>query len=292
MVIAPILVSTEVQDIETLDTFEMYTDKVLSPILCSRRSLRSSLDQILSKYSGTNIELSEWEKGAYHPTPTIIEAAKALYAGQRVEEISRTDAGAKNLSITTAEINRIIEVAKERKQKVICFVTGVPGAGKTLLGLNIATHRRDLDLSTHAVFLSGNGPLVAVLREALARDEYERKKKQGMRVRKGKVKESVKSFIQNIHHFRDDALINSTPPDEHVVIFDEAQRAWNLRQTANFMHRKKKRPGFKVSEPEFLISCMDRHSEWAVIICLVGGGQEINTGEACLLYTSPSPRDS
>lgn len=99
-------------------------------------------------------------------------------------------------------------------------------------------------------------------------------------VRKGNVGESVKAFIQNVHHFRDDALIDSGPPIEHVVIFDEAQRAWNLKQTANFMQRKKKRADFSQSEPEFLISYMDRHKDWAVIICLVGGGQEIHTGEA------------
>ena len=138
----------------------------------------------------------------------------------------------------------------------------------------------EVDQPTHAVFLSGNGPLVAVLREALTRDEVARRKKQGEKVRKGKVGESVKAFIQNVHHFRDDALIESGPPIEHVVIFDEAQRAWNLKQTASFMHRKKNRAGFSQSEPEFLISYMDRHADWAVIICLVGGGQEINTGEA------------
>lgn len=281
VVIAPILVATEVQDIETLDTFEMYTDKVLSPILCSRRSLRSSVDQILSKYSGTDIELSEWEKGAYHPTPTIIEAAKALYAGQRVEEISRTDAGAKNLSITTAEINRIIEVAKERKQKVICFVTGVPGAGKTLVGLNIATQNIDKDKELYSVFLSGNGPLVAVLREALARDRVSRNHENMRKHKLGDARREVKLFIQNVHNFRDECLRNmERPPVEHVALFDEAQRAWNLRQTANFMKRKKGQPGFSLSEPEFLISCMNRHPDWAVIVCLVGGGQEINTGEA------------
>src|SRR6185369_3947923 len=122
--------------------------------------------------------------------------------------------------------------------------------------------------------------LVAVLREALTRDEVARKKTIGEKVRKGKVGESVKAFIQNVHHFRDDGLIDSGPPIEHVVIFDEAQRAWNLKQTASFMLRKKNRPGFKQSEPEFLISYMDRHTDWAVIVCLVGGGQEINTGEA------------
>jgi hypothetical protein len=163
----------------------------------------------------------------------------------------------------------LVDEAKARKQKIICFVTGVPGAGKTLVGLNVATQRRDADQPTHAVFLSGNGPLVAVLREALTRDEFERRKRQGEKVRKGHVGESVKAFIQNVHHFRDDGLIDSGPPAEHVVIFDEAQRAWNLRQTANFMVRKKKRPGFAQSEPEFLIAYMNRHTDWAVIICLV-----------------------
>ena len=169
---------------------------------------------------------------------------------------------------------------RARKRKVICLVTGVPGAGKTLVGLNVATQRREFDQPTHAVFLSGNGPLVAVLREALTRDEVVRQKNRGIRVRKGKVAESVKAFIQNVHHFRDDVLVDAGPPAEHVAIFDEAQRAWNLQQTANFMRRKKNRLGFSQSEPEFLISSMDRHADWAVIVCLVGGGQEINTGEA------------
>ena len=119
-----------------------------------------------------------------------------------------------------------------------------------------------------------------MLKEALTRDEVARKKSQGTRVRKGKVAESVKAFIQNVHHFRDDALIDQGPPDEHVAIFDEAQRAWNLKQTENFMRRKKNHLGFTQSEPEFLIAYMDRHPDWAVIVCLVGGGQEINTGEA------------
>jgi len=149
-----------------------------------------------------------------------------------------------------------------------------------LVGLNIATQRRDEGAPTHAVFLSGNGPLVAVLREALTRDEYNRLKAQGKTATKKKVATPVKSFIQNVHHFRDAGLMDESAPPEHVVIFDEAQRAWNLQMTANFMKRKKGRPGFTQSEPEFLISYMDRHKDWAVIICLVGGGQEINTGEA------------
>jgi hypothetical protein len=209
-----------------------------------------------------------------------VEAARALYAQHSVEAIARHDAGAQNLRVTSGRIEELVEEARAQNRKLICFVTGVPGAGKTLVGLNVATQRRDIDRPTHAVFLSGNGPLVAVLREALIRDEVARQRDLGHRVRKGKVGESVKAFIQNVHHFRDDVLVDSGPPAEHVAIFDEAQRAWNLRQTANFMRRKKNRLGFSQSEPEFLISSMDRHTDWAVIICLVGGGQEINTGEA------------
>jgi hypothetical protein len=159
-------------------------------------------------------------------------------------------------------------------------VTGVPGAGKTLVGLNVATlHRRDTT-GDHAVYLSGNGPLVAVLREALTRDEQERLRRSGKRVTKHRVSQPVKAFIQNVHHFRDEALQSPEPPDDHVVVFDEAQRAWNLRKTAQFMKQKKGRADFSQSESAFLISYLDRHSDWAVIVCLVGGGQEIHTGEA------------
>jgi len=280
-VIAPIVVATEAENIKLPVEFEIYEDRVLSPSFCNATALRDYLDRISQKYEGDVLDLTEWGMGAYQPTPTIIEAAKALYAGQSVEEISRTDAGAKNLSVTTAEINQIIEFAREKRQKVICFVTGVPGAGKTLVGLNIATQNIDKDKDLYSVFLSGNGPLVAVLREALARDQVQRSKEMNVKQKLGEARRDVKVFIQNVHNFRDESLRNmERPPLEHVALFDEAQRAWNLQQTANFMKRKKGLPGFSLSEPEFLISCMDRHPDWAVIVCLVGGGQEINTGEA------------
>jgi len=142
-----------------------------------------------------------------HIIPPPHEAARALYAQHSVEAIARHDAGAQNLRLTSRRIEELVDEAREQKRKIICFVTGVPGAGKTLVGLNLATRRRDLRQPTHAVFLSGNGPLVAVLREALTRDEVVRQKSMGMRVRKGKVAESVKAFIQNVHNFRDDALL-------------------------------------------------------------------------------------
>jgi hypothetical protein len=255
-------------------------DKVYRPILVHPAGFREAVDVTLRTITGEVLDEQKWSCAPYHPTPTIVEAARALYAQHCVEAIARYDAGAQNLRVTSYRIEELVDEARAQERKFICFVTGVPGAGKTLVGLNVATRRRDLDQPTHAVFLSGNGPLVAVLREALTRDELTRQRSQGIRVRKGKVAESIKAFIQNVHNFRDDALFDSGPPAEHVVIFDEAQRAWNLRQTASFMRRKKNQPGFSDSEPEFLISCMDRHTEWAVIICLVGGGQEIHTGEA------------
>jgi hypothetical protein len=195
-----------------------------------------------------------------------------------VKEISRCDSEAYNLSQTTETINRVIDISKNNHQKSICFVTGVPGAGKTLAGLNMANVRHNFDANEHAVFLSGNGPLVFVLREALARDEWERS---NHRIKKLSAKKKASAFIQNIHHFRDEGQQSKKPPTENVVIFDEAQRAWTEKQTAKFMAERGVLDWNK-SEPEYLIEYMDRHKEWAVIVCLIGGGQEINTGEAGL----------
>ena len=277
--IVPILIATEAVESAPVK-LEADADKVYRPISVSTGEFRKAVDLAMQSITGAALDDQQWSRAPYHPTPTIVEAARALYAQHSVEAIARFDAGAQNLHVTSRRIEDLVDEARAKSRKLICFVTGVPGAGKTLVGLNIATRRRESDQPTHAVFLSGNGPLVAVLREALTRDEVTRRKQKGEKMRKGKVGESVKAFIQNVHHFRDDGLIESGPPIEHVVIFDEAQRAWNLKQTANFMQRKKKRAGFSQSEPDFLISCMDRHKDWAVIICLVGGGQEINIGEA------------
>ncbi|MDO8715437.1 MAG: DUF2075 domain-containing protein [Dehalococcoidales bacterium] len=210
-----------------------------------------------------------------------MEAALALYRGHSVNEISRSDAGATNLTETSEKIAEIIRFSKEKHQKSICFVTGVPGAGKTLVGLNIANSYSDESNDLYSVFLSGNGPLVEILREALVRDKVRQEKERGIKVTKTQAMRAVKVRIQNVHNFRDDCLKDEEkPPIEHVAIFDEAQRAWDLQQTQNFMSRRKGTPNFAHSEPAFLISCLDRHPDWAVIVCLVGGGQEINTGEA------------
>lgn len=216
------------------------------------------------------------------PTPTIVEAAQALYRGHNVHDITRSDAGAENLTVTTEELDQIITYSKAHHRKSICFVTGVPGAGKTLVGLNIAIQRSDAQQGEHAVFLSGNYPLVTVLQEALARDKVEQEKQLGHRVSKTDALRSTAAFIQIIHKYRDSFVGNHNIPPEKVAIFDEAQRAWTHEMIQKFMSTKKGIGEFPYSEPEFLISTMDRHQDWAVIICLVGGGQEINTGEAGL----------
>lgn len=277
--IVPILVATGATTSAPVN-LHADKDKVYRPVSVHPHGLRVAIEHSLRLIEGVALDAENWPRAPYRPTPTIVEAARALYSQHSVEAIARYDAGTQNLRITSRRVEEIIDSARSQGRKVICFVTGVPGAGKTLVGLNVATARREVHEPTHAVFLSGNGPLVAVLREALTRDEVARQKKNGTPKRKGEIAESVKAFIQNVHHFRDEALNDVGPPAEHVAIFDEVQRAWNLRQTASFMLRKKNKVGFAHSEPEFLVSYMERHRDWAVIVCLVGGGQEINTGEA------------
>jgi len=247
----------------------------------NKESLTDTLKTFL-KEPQKIIDCDSWEKSIYKPTPTIVEAAQALYKGHNVKEISRSDSGAINLSKTASCLNKIIEDSKINNKKTICFVTGVPGAGKTLAGLNIANERMKADVDEHAVFLSGNGPLVDVLREALARDLVKTSKENGKSITKENAKRETNAFIQNIHHFRDEYLKHEIKPTEKVVVFDEAQRAWNEKQVSSFMKRKKGIENFKMSEPEFLIDVMNRHKDWCTIICLIGGGQEINTGEAGL----------
>ncbi|SMY07249.1 DUF2075 domain-containing protein [Flavimaricola marinus] len=274
--IVPILVATKA--ITKAGDLSLASDKVASPLCVGSSGIAAALRATLIEVRQGEINAAEWESSGYQPTPTIIEAAQALYQNHDVQEIARSDAGAKNLQSTSARIAEVIETSKREGRKSICFVTGVPGAGKTLAGLNIAAKRAAAHQDEHAVFLSGNGPLVDVLREALARDQAARdgiSKKDALR--------RVRSFLQNIHHFRDEYLRDLNAPDEKVVVFDEAQRAWTKEQASNFMQRKRGQDGFSQSEPEFLISVMDRHCDWCMVVCLIGGGQEINTGEAGIL---------
>ena len=279
--IAPILIASSATNCQLVLEAIPHKDGLLLPIKTNGQLLGTAIESVLRGAQGVTIDRAQWESGRYCPTPTIIEAALALYSGHSVADISRSDASATNLTRTSESISSIIETSKASSNKAICFVTGVPGAGKTLVGLNMATTHIDNASDLYSVFLSGNGPLVEILREALARDRVRQVKERGGKLRKGVAMSEVKAFIQNVHHFRDESIRDAgRPPIEHVAIFDEAQRAWNLQQTSSFMRRKKRISNFSHSEPEFLISCLDRHRDWAVIVCLVGGGQEINTGEA------------
>ncbi|WP_301098217.1 DUF2075 domain-containing protein [Otariodibacter sp.] len=271
--IVPILISTNAYEYQ--QPIEVLKNNILKTYCCNETGIEKYIETICHRYNEPSFIAEDWVNSLYMPTPTIIEAAQALYKGHSVENISRSDASAVNLSNTTKAISQIVESSKKYKEKSICFITGVPGAGKTLAGLNIAIERQNIDKNEHAVFLSGNGPLVEVLQEALARDDVE---KYG--ISKNEALRKSKEFIQIIHHFRDDTISTDRAPLEQVIIYDEAQRAWDKSNLQNFMERKKGILNFDMSEPEFLINVLDRHKDWATIVCLIGGGQEINKGES------------
>lgn len=269
-VLVPVLVATHAE--ERPRPSERVMDWVAPVWLSNAASLGRVLDQAARQNQSPETERIDppsWNTAEYAPTPTIVEAARFLYEGQNVREISRCHAGAENLTKTSDAVIRAIRAARESGQKTICFVTGVPGAGKTLAGLNII-HSRDLHEGSLGVFLSGNGPLVRVLLEALARDHRGRTE---MAIAESRRR--VETFIQNVHRFIEAHFASSKAPPDRVIVFDEAQRAWNREQS----NRKFKRDA---SEPEIVLDIMNRHEGWAVIVALVGGGQEINTGEAGL----------
>ena len=274
----PVLVATNAENVEEpISNVINYKSVAKS----NQYNLHDTLKSFINN-ENKEIDTEYWENSIYKPTPTIVEAAQALYKGHNVKEITRSDSGTINLSKTADCINLVIEKSKSKNIKSICFVTGVPGAGKTLAGLNIAVERMKTDEDEHAVFLSGNGPLVDVLREALTRDEVLTAKENDEKLTKKQAAIKANTFIQNIHHFRDDNFLSNKAPIEKVVVFDEAQRAWTKHQVSSFMKRKKGVEDFDMSEPEFLINVMNKHANWCTIVCLIGGGQEINTGEAGL----------
>lgn len=281
LLLVPILVATEAK-VRHIEIFTIsHNDKLVNPLKTNAENIGNTINSVLLYFEeGDNINVSEYISGSYSPTPTIVEAAIKLYNNHNVVEITRNDAKAVNLSVTTNYISETIDFAKNNRKKIICFVTGVPGAGKTLVGLKIATEHLDKEKGNTSVFLSGNKPLVDILQEALTRDKVIQEKLIGNNITKKQARESVKAFIQIIHHYRDEYIRDPKAPYDHVAIFDEAQRAWTKEQTVKFMQQKKGITNFQFSEPEFLISCLNRHQDWAVVICLVGGGQEINTGEA------------
>lgn len=308
--IVPILIPTERDTSTTEFKASIYDDNVYNPLISGENSLQDLISKVIEQSGTSNEQNENWLISPYSPTPTIIEAARALYENHSVEDITRHEADKVSTDRTIQFILNVIDDSKSNGKKSICFVTGVPGAGKTLVGLEVAikqTYRNgEMDKENGAVYLSGNGPLVAVITEALARDNY-KKSQNGKKLSESR--REVSEFIQIIHRYRDNMLAKIKNPVEngvveidpekaiklegtgygeveHVAIFDEAQRSWTHKRIANYLKRggtygnKLKVPNFPMSEAEFLIWSLDQREDWAVIVCLVGGGQEINTGEA------------
>ncbi|AQT68494.1 hypothetical protein STSP2_01659 [Anaerohalosphaera lusitana] len=270
LTIVPLLVGTKARNSKVPSPTK---DGYVKPVhLSNKDELGDVLLHCAFEYVDWEVQIDPlaWSSAPYQPTPTIIEAAQALYAGQNVREISRSHAGIENLTATYHAVSKAIESAKKNREKTVCFVTGVPGSGKTLAGLNVV-HNRQLHDGDLGVFLSGNGPLVRILREALARDFADRNN-----VSRADGRREVSTFVQNVHDFLGAYFENkSEAPVDRVVVFDEAQRAWDKEQSIRKFRRH-------FSEPEMLLEIMDRHKDWAVFVALIGGGQEINSGEAGL----------
>ncbi len=312
--IVPILIATNYRDVSTDIQMSIYDDRVVNPLVTGKSGVAKLIAEVLQLFPNEVPVNPKWIISPYAPTPTIIEAAKTLYENHSVENITRHEADKVSTDRTIAYILDVIQQSKVNKKKSICFVTGVPGAGKTLVGLDVAIKQtyqgQDIPVEDEgAVYLSGNGPLVAVLNEALAQDNYKKAKAKGESKKLSDSRREVSKSIQMIHRYRDNMLAKIKNPVEngvleidskkavknknagfgeveHVAIFDEAQRSWTHKRLADYLKRggtygnKLKVPNFPMSEAAFLIWSLDQREDWATIVCLVGGGQEINTGEA------------
>lgn len=313
-IIAPILIATNYRNASTNIQMSVYDDRIVNPLIAGKSGISILINKVLERFPNESSVNPNWIISPYAPTPTIIEAAKSLYENHSVEDITRHEADKVSTDRTISYILDVIQKSKKNQEKSICFVTGVPGAGKTLVGLDVAVKQtyqgQDEPVEEEqAVYLSGNGPLVAVLTEALAQDNFKKCKANGERKKITDSRREVGKSIQIIHRYRDNMLAKIKNPVEngvleidptkavkmansgfgeveHVAIFDEAQRSWTHKRLADYLKRggtygnKLKVPNFPLSEAAFLIWSLDQREDWATIVCLVGGGQEINTGEA------------
>lgn len=313
-IIVPILIATNYRNSTTSIQMSVYDDKVVNPLVTGELGVENLISKVLRRFPNESPVNPNWIISPYAPTPTIIEAARTLYESHSVEDITRHEADKVSTDQTIAYILDVIQKSKQNQEKSICFVTGVPGAGKTLVGLDVAIKQtyqgqKEPVKDEGAVYLSGNGPLVAVLTEALAQDNLKKCRERNEKKKITDSRREVSKSIQMIHRYRDNMLAKIKNPVEngvleidpekavkmakagfgeveHVAIFDEAQRSWTHKRLADYLKRggtygnKLKVPNFPVSEAAFLIWSLDQREDWATIVCLVGGGQEINTGEA------------
>ena len=271
--IAPIIVSPESRepDMDDLNQYEMFpqlaTYWVNKVMLTSWENLASVLSAIANRET-PQIEVQDWDDSPYHPLPSIIEAAIALKSGLSIREIAHSEASEHEISVVRQTVQSYVDKAREDSQHSICFLTGVPGSGKTLVGLSLAHSHENQANAIH--FMSGNGPLVKVLQHLFTQES----RSHGANAANARIE--ARTLLENVHVFAryhmDDNLRN---PSNHAIIFDEAQRAWNRAQNKKKFNRD-------YSEPEMLLGIMERHQDWAAVVALVGGGQEINDGEAGL----------
>jgi hypothetical protein len=262
--LVPVLWATEAAS--PVEYWNLRSDQVASVTKIGKVGLGSLLRHVAA-IGGPLLVAERWDRAVYSPVPTVVEAATTIFAGHDVRAIANADAS--NLAATSRRVVALIDEARTKSQKIVAFVTGVPGAGKTLAGLNAVHSSTTSGLDRgDVVYLSGNTPLVTVLREALARDRHRREPDRALR----DIRRDVRTRIQHINDFLKDNVPRDGPPHEHAIVFDEAQRAWDAKQGL-------KKFGRTASEPELLLEIMSRHQSWAALVCLVGGGQEINTGE-------------
>ena len=274
--VCPILIATNAPKYKKEQSIDCYPDK---QIFLQRENIETftpKLTSIIDRYGDDEtIDFEKWFNSPYHPTPTIIAAAVEAYTSHDISQIAQSEAGQDNIDKCEREIEKIINYARDNHKKCVCFVTGVPGAGKTLVGLDVVAKNLNKGKDNLSVYLSGNGPLVEVLQEALKRSVKEKMSKESKEVKR-ETKTAINTLIQSSYSFKKDNAKNTLPTPEHIMIFDEAQRVWNEQKMTN---KHEKDPVMSVSEPHLLFRIMDRHEQWAVMICLVGLGQDIYDGE-------------
>lgn len=282
--VVPMLIATKAPDEKCSYSSDLGIDGLFSLFKANPNKMEQYIDLIRSKYGSDEIYTEEdfhnWIDSPFKPNPTIIQSARSIYMNNQIDEFFKFDAGEENLKITEDTVENIIKDAKANKKKIICFVSGVPGAGKTLVGLDLAGKTRasdDNDLPS-TVFFSGNGPLINVLTEALGRDAY--KNFPNRYKSKNQAVNDVKVFIQDLHAFKQDMISTRKHIiDENVLIFDEAQRVWDEKQLEEWLKKKgADKSYYGLSEADLLLSAL-KEKEWGVIVALVGLGQDIYNGE-------------
>lgn len=290
--VCPILVCTKAKKINN-QSIECDSNKQIFLQKENIDTFLAKIEYVLKIYStNEKIDFEKWVNSKYYPTPTIIEAAIKAYEKKDLSDIAKSEAGTANINLCENKIIEIINYAEKNNKKCLCLITGVPGAGKTLVGLDVVSKLRENNKSEISSYISGNGPLVKVLRKALLDSTKKNKKVDtGDSIDKKYIKKSIEDLIRKGKDFKVENTKSDDPPNAHVLVFDEAQRVWS-REKMEAENKRQIRDDNKednvnnyvnfatgMSEAHLILEIMDRHKDWAVLICLVGLGQDIFDGE-------------